>query len=169
MRQIKTSALFYILVLIVGVALGYLSRNQSRNQSRSFVENLDCTSDMIFYSETDTDTYKFDGKISIKLSPEKEGIVQLVGQMFVNNESYNVFRKIEVFYDVIHKNDVVLKTKKLILFPRLDNLPKDIEKKFFFKIYYEPTAEMNYEFSHVDDKQFVVSVSLVPRFVCTAP
>lgn len=162
MRRINTISLFYIPSLIIGITIGIIAAITND----SVTNELDCSSNISFFSEGDTDNYKFDGTFNIKLS-DGEGLLQLVGQMSKNDEVYNVFRKVEVFYHLIDKNDVILSTKRLIPFPRHDNLPKDIEKRFFFKIYYEQNAEMNYEFERFNKDQVVIKASLIPRFICT--
>lgn len=162
MKKISSSVIWYLSSLVIGIVLGF-AVNQPE---KSLTDNLDCSSNITFYSESDTDIHKFIGTFDIKLS-EGEGILQLVGQMFANDRVYDVFRKVEVFSQLIDKNDVMLKTKRLIPFPKHDNLPQDLEKKFFFRIYYEQDAEVNYVFEQFNKKGILVKVSLLPRSICT--
>jgi hypothetical protein len=164
MSKHQVSFIFYLIVILLGATLGFLCREQNNNDS--FIETLDCSAHIVFYGEGDKDNFYYTGKSGIKFNKDYEGVIHLVGQMRINNENYSVFKKVEVFYELIDKNDVMLKTKKLIRFPRLDTLPPEIEKKLFFKIYYLDNEEMNYEFSRINDKYVLVSVSLIPRFIC---
>lgn len=161
----KTTIMFYILILSLGMVSGYLYYKYGRTVDMS---NLDCHSSFSFYNqgETEEESARFVGNYSIRLAKDT-GLVQLLGKISIEGKVYNVFRKIEVDYKVIDENQIRLTTRKVLHFPRYDELPEKYEKQYLFRLYYEEGAELDYVVTDPSQRDTMIKISLIPRFVCT--
>lgn len=161
----KIIIMFYIPILLLGMLAGLLYYKHGRTPNMS---NLDCQASFSFLNqgETEEDTAKFVGNYSIRLAKDT-GLIQLLGKISIDGKVYNVFRKVEVDYKVIDKNQIRLTTRKVQHFPRYDELPEKYEKKYLFRLYYEEGAELDYIVTDPSKKETLIKISIIPRFVCT--
>lgn len=157
-----------LITSFLGISLGWtIEYLYNQNELKSELENIACYSNETSYYIDNDSIVKFHGVYQIKLAKDN-GIIQAVGKLSVNDDVYNVYRRVKIQQELTGNNILHLKHEKQIPVQRYDDVPEDIEKKYLFEIYYKENAEANYEIYTINNnKWFLFKQSVIPRFLCT--